>query len=122
MAVAGARPRALVLLAIVAALSAMNCEGTANPQASSRATPSAPVTLTASQACERLRADVVRTGGVPEIRVLRDVADHVSDPRLAGDARTAVRDIEHTGTAPLAFLLLKDDCARAGVRIPAIEH
>ena len=38
--------------------------------------------------------------------------------RLAGDARTAVRDLGHTGIAPVAMLLLRDDCAHAGVRVP----
>jgi hypothetical protein len=38
---------------------------------------------------------------------------------MAGDARTAVRDIDHTGGAPVAFALLRDDCAHVGVRIPA---
>jgi hypothetical protein len=38
---------------------------------------------------------------------------------MAADARTAVRDIDHTGVAPIAVALLRDECARAGVRIPA---
>ena len=47
-------------------------------------------------------------------------ADHVTAaPRMAADARTAVRDIDHTGVAPIALALLRDECARAGVRIPA---
>jgi len=39
-------------------------------------------------------------------------------PGLAADARTAVRDIDHTGVAPLAISLLRDECARASVPIP----
>jgi hypothetical protein len=59
------------------------------------------------------------TRGVPDIPALRRIADHVTDPRMAGDARTAVRDIGHTGTASGAFILLRANCAQAGVRIPA---
>jgi hypothetical protein len=55
-------------------------------------------------------------GAVPGLRL---IADHVTDTRMAGDTRTAVRDIDHTGGAPVAMALLRDDCARAGVRIPA---
>ncbi len=53
--------------------------------------------------------------------MLRRIADHVSAPRMAAYARTAVRDIDHTGVAPIALALLRDECARAGVRIPAAE-
>ncbi len=38
---------------------------------------------------------------------------------LAIRARTAVRDIGHTGIAPVALTLLRADCAEAGVKIPA---
>jgi hypothetical protein len=76
--------------------------------------------ITAAQACRLLRADLARNHGVPDIPALRRVADHVgAAPRLAADARTAVRDIDHTGVAPLALVLLRDECARAGVPIPA---
>jgi hypothetical protein len=50
--------------------------------------------------------------------MLRRIADHVSAPRMAAYARTAVRDIDHTGVAPIALALLRDECARAGVGIP----
>ena len=83
------------------------------------ATASAPVKLTRFQACQQLHDDLARNQGVPDIPVLRRIADHVAAPRMAADARTAVRDIDHTGVAPLALALLRDECARAGVRIPA---
>ena len=57
--------------------------------------------------------------GVPDIPTLRRIADHVTAPRMAADARTAVRDIDHTGGAAIALGLLRDECARAGVPIPA---
>ena len=82
------------------------------------ATASVPVTLTRRRACRELRDDLARNQGVPDIPTLRRIADHVdAAPRLAADARTAVRDIDHTGVAPIAIALLRDECARAGVRI-----
>jgi hypothetical protein len=84
------------------------------------ATAAAPVTLTRLQACQQLRDDLARNRGVADIPMLRRIADHVAAaPRMAADARTAVRDIDHTGVAPIAIALLRDECARAGVRIPA---
>ncbi len=84
------------------------------------ATAAAPFTLTRSQACRQLRDDLARNQGVPDIPALRRIADHVAAaPRMAADARTAVRDIDHTGVAPIALALLRDECTRAGVRIPA---
>ena len=71
------------------------------------------------QACRQLRDDMIRHHGRSAVPGLRRIADHVTDPRMAGDARTAVRDIDHTGIAPVALTLLRDDCRRAGVRIPA---
>jgi hypothetical protein len=38
---------------------------------------------------------------------------------MAAEARNAVRDIDHTGVAPIPIALLRDDCARAGVQIPS---
>jgi hypothetical protein len=87
--------------------------------ASPDATASAPLKLTRLQACQQLRDDLARNRGVPDIPALRRIADHVTAPRMAADARTAVRDIDHTGVAPIALALLRDECARAGVRIPA---
>jgi hypothetical protein len=69
------------------------------------------------QACQQPRG-ASRHQGVPDIPTLRLIADHVTAPRMAAEARTAVRDIDHTGVAPLALALLRDDCARAGVQIP----
>jgi hypothetical protein len=37
---------------------------------------------------------------------------------MASYARTAVRDIDHTGGAAIALALMREACARAGVRIP----
>ena len=82
------------------------------------ATASVPVKLTRFQACQELRDDLARNQGVADIPMLRRIADHVNDPRMASYARTAVRDIDHTGVAPIAVALLRDECARAGVRIP----
>jgi hypothetical protein len=107
------------LLAAAAAALAAGCGGAPHPQAHRHTPASAPVTLTKLQACERLLDDVTRHGGVFDVPALRQIADHVADPRLAAEARTAVRDIGHTGTAPVAFTLLRDDCAQAGVHIPA---
>lgn len=82
-------------------------------------TPSAATLLTKFQACRQLRSEVTGQPGRADVPALRRIADHVADPRMAGDARTAVRDIDHTGAAAVAFALLRDDCAHAGVRIPA---
>jgi hypothetical protein len=82
------------------------------------ATTAAPFTLSRLEACRELRDDLARHQGVPDIPVLRRIADHVSAPRMAAYARTAVKDIEHTGVAPIPLTLLRDECARAGVRIP----
>ncbi|HZC42155.1 MAG TPA: hypothetical protein VE343_15865 [Streptosporangiaceae bacterium] len=73
------------------------------------------------QACQRLLADVRQhpeRRGIPGVPALRYVADRVTAPRMAADARTAVRDLGHTHVAPVALALLRDDCARAGVRLP----
>jgi hypothetical protein len=111
--------RALLVTAVAAALMVAGCGGAPAPQAHNHMTASASVQLTGLQACERLLADVTRNGGIPDIPALRNIADHVTAPRLAADARTAVRDIGHTGIAPVALTLLRADCAQAGVQIPA---
>ena len=82
------------------------------------ATTSAPFTLTRLEACRELRDDLARNQGRPDIPMLRRIADHVSAPRMAAYARTAVRDIDHTGVAPIPLALFRDECGRAGVRIP----
>lgn len=92
--------------------------GTGTPaRAHKHATASAFAVLTRRQACERLRAGLARHGGALDVATLRYVADHAPIPRLAADARMAVRDLEHTGIAPLALVLLQDECAKAGVRL-----
>jgi hypothetical protein len=74
--------------------------------------------LSKVDACEQLRGSLSRNQGAPDIVTLRIIADHVTAPRMAAEARSAVRDMDHTGVAPLPLALLRDDCARAGVRIP----
>ena len=69
------------------------------------------------EACLQLRGSFSRNQGVPDILTLRVIADHVTEPRMAAEARNAVRDIDHTGVAAIPVALLRDDCARAGVRI-----
>src|SRR5215470_6731192 len=98
--------RTLLIAALAAALAA-GCGGDPpvppahGDAARPSATGSADVSLTKFQACSRLLADVRRNGGLPDIAALRDIADHVAGPRLAADARTAVRDLGHTGIAPV---------------------
>jgi hypothetical protein len=110
----------------VAATLAVGCGGDPPPQAH-RGSPapaaqdsSAPALskLTKVEACQQLRGSLSRNQGVPDIPTLRLIADYVTAPRMAAEARTAVRDIYHTGVAPLALALLRDRCARAGVYIP----
>lgn len=69
-------------------------------------------------ACQQLRGSLARNQGIPDLLTLRIIADHVTAPRMAAEARNAVRDIDHTGVAPLPIALLREDCARAGVQIP----
>lgn len=111
--------RALLITTVATALMAAGCGGAPASRAHKRLGATASGKLTGLQACERLLADVTRNHGVPDIPALRRIADHVTVPRLAADARTAVRDIGHTGRAPVALTLLRDDCAHAGVKIPA---
>jgi len=110
--------RAFMATVVAALVAVVGCGGQAL-HARTHTGASAPQTLTSRQACDLLRDDLARNGGAPDIPALRKVADHVSAARLAADARTAVRDIGHTGVAPLALALLADDCARAGVKILA---
>lgn len=116
--------KVLLVTAAVAVALAAGCGGAAQVPAQPSparpdATASAPVKLTRLRACQQLRDDLARNRGVAGIPALRRIADHVTAPRMAADARTAVRDIDHTGAAPIALALLRDECARAGVRIPA---
>ena len=109
----------VLLAAAVATALAVGCTATPAAPAHQHTTPSAAVPLTKIQACRQLLADVTRHHGRSAVPGLRHIADHVTDVRMAGDARTAVRDIDHTGGAPVALALLRDDCAHVGVRIPA---
>jgi len=109
----------MLLATVAAAALAVGCSGVPAVPAHHRSTTPATIKLTKYQACRQLLDDVTHHRGIPDIPALRRVADHVTDPRMAGDARTAVRDIAHTGTAPIAFALLRADCADVGVRIPA---
>lgn len=68
-------------------------------------------------ACRQLRGSLSRNQGFPDLVTLRIIADHVTEPRMAAEARSAVRDIDHIGVAPLPIALLRDDCARVGVQI-----
>lgn len=111
--------RTAALLVTAATAVTVGCGGTASPAGRPRATAPAAISLSGFQACRLLLADLARRQGVPDLATLRRIADHVTSPRIAADARTAVRDIDHTGVAPLAVSLLRDECARAGVRIPA---
>jgi hypothetical protein len=107
------------LLVTGATMVAVGCGAASGPPARHGSPTPAPYTLTSFQACRQLRDDLARNRGVPDIPTLRRIADHVTAPRLAADARTAVRDIGHTGIAPIALGLMRDECARAGVQIPA---
>jgi hypothetical protein len=109
----------LAVAAVVATALAAGCTAGPSAPAHRPSSPSAAVRLTKTQACRQLLDDVTRHQGRSTVPGLRHIADHVTDVRMAGDARTAVRDIDHTGGAPVAFALLRDDCAHAGVRIPA---
>jgi hypothetical protein len=123
----------VLLVTAAAALLAVGCGGAAQAPAQPSparqsparqspafpdATASAPFTISRLQACRELRDDLTRNQGVPDIPMLRRIADHVSAPRMAAYARTAVRDIDHTGAAPIPLALFRDECARAGVRFP----
>ena len=122
----------MLLAAVVATALAAGCTAApaapahqpspAQPHSAPAAPPStasATARLTTVQACRVLLADMTRYHGRAMVPGLRRIADHVTDARMAGDARTAVRDLDHTGGAAVAFALLRDDCAHAGVRIPA---
>lgn len=107
-----------VAVTAVAALAA-GCSRTPAPQTSAHSATATPVGLSGWRACLRLQTDVTRNKGTADLATLRYIADHVTaTPRLAMDARDAVKDIGHTGIAPLPLALLKDDCAKAGVHIP----
>ena len=108
----------MLLPAAVATALAAGCTAAPAAPAHQHSPPSAAIRLSKTQACRELLDDVTHHHGRSTVPGLRRIADHVTDIRMAGDARTAVRDIDHTGGAAVAFALLRDDCARAGVRIP----
>jgi hypothetical protein len=110
--------RALQITVAAIAFLAAGCGGDASQPQPQRHPTTAAIPLTRLQACQRLLADIRRNGGAVDLRALRDVADHVADPRLAADARTLFRDLAHENVSPLGLLLLQDDCAKAGVRLP----
>jgi hypothetical protein len=73
------------------------------------------------EACRRLLADITRNRGVPDIATLAYIAGHSADRRIAREARTAALDLGHTGHAEFALALLREDCAKTGVRIPFVS-
>ncbi|MHB1432213.1 MAG: hypothetical protein ACYCVZ_08885 [Streptosporangiaceae bacterium] len=99
---------ALVVAGLVIPL-ASGCGGTAGQR---------PAAIGARAACRLLRADAAgRSGHRPDNRTLRLIADHVTAPRLAADARTAIQDLDHGSSPDIAFALLHAACARAGITI-----
>jgi hypothetical protein len=106
------------LLVAVAMTLAVGCSGDPRPPAHRDGPAPADRKITSVQACQQLLGSLSRNQGVPDIPTLRLIADHVTAPRMAAEARAAVRDIDHTGGAALAVALRRDDCARAGVQIP----
>jgi len=111
--------KAFLATATAATALAAGCSTTPPPRAPAHAVTPQAASLTTRQACQRLRADAIRDKGTADLPALRYIADRVTAiPRLAMDARDAVKDIGHTGIAPVPLALLKDDCALAGVDIP----
>jgi hypothetical protein len=105
------------LAGITAVILAAGCANATTP--SSHTHPTTVFTrLTTLQACQRLQAYITRNQVRADLPTLHYIADHViGTSRLARDARDAVKDITHTGIAPIPFLLLKDDCTKVGVDI-----
>ncbi len=111
--------KAFLIAVTAGAVLAAGCSSGSAPPAPAHPVTSTPGHLTRRQACQRLRADVTRNGRTADVSALRYIADRVTTiPDLARDARDAVKDIAHTGIAPIPLALLKDDCAKAGVHIP----
>jgi hypothetical protein len=106
-----------LLAAMTAVILAVGCADATTP--SSDTHPTTMFTrLTTLQACQRLQAHITRNQVRADLPILHYIADHVTaTTRLARDARDAVKDITHTGIAPIPFLLLKDDCTKVGVDI-----
>src|SRR5260370_18153527 len=110
--------KALLVTGIATALMAAGCGGAPAARAHQHLSASAPVKLSRLQACGRLLADVTRNHGIPAIPTLRHIADPFTVPRLAPDARPAVRALVHTAIPPVPLILLRPACAQAGVTIP----
>jgi hypothetical protein len=111
--------KAFLIAVIAGALLAAGCGSGSGPPSRVHPAASTLAHLTRRLACQRLRADITRNGGTADVPALRYVADRVTTiPDLARDARDAVKDIAHTGIAPIPLALLKDDCAKAGVELP----
>jgi hypothetical protein len=109
----------MLLLTVLAAAAAGGCVAAPPQRAHPHPSALAPSAITVVQACHLLQTDPTRDAEAADTTVLGHIADRVTAPRMAADARTAVRDIDHTGIAPVALSLLRDDCDRAGVPVPA---
>jgi hypothetical protein len=112
--------RALQMVVAAAAFFTAGCGGSAShpqPDQPDKPATTASVPLTRLEACQRLLADIKHDGDL-DLPAIADVADHAADPRMAADARTVYRDLIHNNVSPLGLLLLQDDCAKAGVRLP----
>jgi hypothetical protein len=77
------------------------------------------VTVSGRQACQRLLADMSRNGGQADIDTLAFIGGHSTAPRMAAVARLAAQDLAHTGHAAIALEMLRRECAKAGISIPA---
>lgn len=106
------------LLAGVATTLAVGCNGTPQPPVHRPSPTPSYHAISKVEACQHLLRSLSRNKGVPDLPTLRLIADHVTEPRMAAEARNAVRDLGHIGIAPLPVALLRDDCARSGVQIP----
>src|SRR5262249_46550138 len=122
------------LLVIAAATLAVGCGGGPRPPAPQRSHASAhrggpaparqdspaPALdkLTSVEACLQLRGSLSRNQGVPDLLTLRIPADHVTAPRMPGEARNAVGTSAPTGVAATPIPPLRYAGAEAGVQMP----
>jgi hypothetical protein len=105
--------RPIAAAALAAGLALVGCGGS-HPAATTYHA----ARLTTLQACQRLRADILRNGGTPDNPALRYVASHVTDARLAHDAR-AVADTPASNLARGILVgALAYDCRKVSVQIP----
>jgi hypothetical protein len=91
---------------------------------SSPSTQPTPAALTTLQACQRLRADMVRNGGTPDQPTLQRIVARVTSPKVIKDTQLAISNIkqdQQNGDA-LGFTpgldLLTYDCRQVGVQLP----